>query len=88
MTVLASIVLKSLYQERIAVNLWSLCYRELIINEQEAAVVRRVFAEYLAGKSPKAIDKGLRLTVILTAQEMPCFKRQLQWVSHLISFRI
>ncbi len=30
-----------------------------VINEQEAAVVRRVFSEYVAGKSPKAIAAAL-----------------------------
>ncbi len=39
---------------------------ELIINEQEAAIVRRIFAEYLAGKGCKAICKGLEADGILT----------------------
>jgi site-specific DNA recombinase len=40
---------------------------ELIIDEQEAAVVRRSFAEYLAGKGLKAIGKGLEADGIVTA---------------------
>ncbi len=40
---------------------------ELIINEKEAAIVRRIFAEYLAGKGCKAIAKGLERDGILTA---------------------
>jgi site-specific DNA recombinase len=40
---------------------------ELIINEQEATIVRRIFAEYLAGKGLKAICKGLEADGILTA---------------------
>lgn len=40
---------------------------ELIINEQEAAIVRRIFAEYLAGKGLKAIGKGLEADGIATA---------------------
>lgn len=40
---------------------------ELIINEQEAAIVRRIFAEYLAGKGLKSICKGLEADGILTA---------------------
>jgi hypothetical protein len=40
---------------------------ELIINEQEAAIVWRIFAEYLAGKGLKAICKGLEADGILTA---------------------
>ena len=33
--------------------------KELIINEKEAELVRRVFTEYLEGKSCNAIGKGL-----------------------------
>ncbi|CUH97159.1 hypothetical protein P22_3285 [Propionispora sp. 2/2-37] len=40
---------------------------ELVINKQEAAIVRRVFTEYLAGKGCKAIGKGLERDGILTA---------------------
>ena len=36
---------------------------ELIINEKEAGIIRRIFAEYLAGKGCKAI--GLRPMVFL-----------------------
>ncbi|MDR3542333.1 MAG: recombinase family protein [Desulfosporosinus sp.] len=32
---------------------------ELVINEEEAELVRRVFTEYLDGKSYAAISKGL-----------------------------
>lgn len=39
---------------------------ELIINEQEAVIVRRIFAEYLAGKGCKAIGKGLEADGIIT----------------------
>lgn len=40
---------------------------ELIIDEKEAAIVRRIFAEYLAGKGLKAIGKGLAADGIITA---------------------
>ncbi|MDT8900424.1 recombinase family protein [Anaeroselena agilis] len=40
---------------------------ELVINKQEAAIVRRIFAEYLAGKGCKAIGKGLERDGVLTA---------------------
>jgi Recombinase. len=39
---------------------------ELVIDEQEAAVVRRIFAEYLAGKGLKKIGKGLEVDGITT----------------------
>lgn len=39
---------------------------ELIINEKEAVIVRRIFTEYLAGKGLKAIAKGLELDGIFT----------------------
>ena len=39
---------------------------ELIINEKEAELVRRVFAEYLDGKSYAAIAKGLMKDKIKT----------------------
>ncbi len=40
---------------------------ELIIDEQEAAIVRRIFTEYLAGKGLQAIGKGLKADGIVTA---------------------
>jgi len=39
---------------------------ELIINEKEAEIVRRVFREYLEGKSYNAILKGLMQDAIKT----------------------
>lgn len=40
---------------------------ELVIDEAEAGIVRRIFAEYLAGKGCKAIAKGLEFDGIVTA---------------------
>jgi DNA invertase Pin-like site-specific DNA recombinase len=40
---------------------------ELIINEREAVIVRRIFAEYLSGKGIKAICEGLMADYIPTA---------------------
>jgi len=40
---------------------------ELIIDEKEAGIVRRIFTEYLAGKGCKTIGKGLDADGILTA---------------------
>jgi len=40
---------------------------ELIINEKEAGIVRRIFAEYTAGKGCKAIGQGLETDGIITA---------------------
>lgn len=40
---------------------------ELVIDETEAGIVRRIFAEYLAGKGCKAIAKGLEADRIPTA---------------------
>lgn len=39
---------------------------ELVINEKEAAVVRKIFNEYLAGKSPRDIANSLEADGILT----------------------
>lgn len=39
---------------------------ELVIDEAEAGIVRRIFAEYLAGKGCKAIAKGLEADSVLT----------------------
>lgn len=39
---------------------------ELVINEKEAAVVRKIFNEYLAGKSPRNIANSLEDDEILT----------------------
>lgn len=39
---------------------------ELVINEKEAAVVRKIFNEYLAGKSPRDIANSLEDDEILT----------------------
>ena len=39
---------------------------ELVINEKEAAVVRKIFNEYFAGKSPRDIANSLEADGILT----------------------
>ncbi len=33
--------------------------RKLVVNEEEAKIVRRIYAEYISGKSPKAISEDL-----------------------------